>query len=112
MLRLLEVRPGHRVLDVGAGSGWTTALLARLVGPEGEALGIELEPDLVAWGSANLARVGSAGRIRQSEPGRLGAPDEGPWDRILVSAEATRSRRLSSTSSPTPGGWSCPWRAG
>src|SRR5204863_3431479 len=36
MLRLLEVRPGDRVLDVGAGSGWTTALLAHLTGPTGE----------------------------------------------------------------------------
>ena len=35
MLRLLHVPVGARVLDVGAGSGWTTALLARLVGPIG-----------------------------------------------------------------------------
>ena len=34
MLRLLQVAPGMWVLDVGAGSGWTTALLAHLVGPE------------------------------------------------------------------------------
>src|SRR5688500_15176745 len=33
MLRLLDVRPGQHVLDVGAGSGWTTALLGHLVGP-------------------------------------------------------------------------------
>ncbi|MEO7131377.1 MAG: protein-L-isoaspartate O-methyltransferase [Dermatophilaceae bacterium] len=90
MLRLLEVHPGQRVLDVGAGSGWSTALLAHLVGPTGEVLGLELEPELVDWGSANLAAMKSPGRIRAAAPDVLGAPKEGPWDRILVSAEATR----------------------
>lgn len=90
MLRLLDVHPGQRVLDVGAGSGWTTALLAHLVGPAGEVLGVELEPELVEWGSANLAASGSPARIRAAVPGVLGAPDEGPWDRVLVSAEADR----------------------
>ena len=48
MLRLLEVDRGMRVLDVGAGSGWTTALLAELVGPTGSVLGVEIAPRLVA----------------------------------------------------------------
>ncbi|MDN5789794.1 MAG: protein-L-isoaspartate O-methyltransferase [Micrococcales bacterium] len=90
MLRLLDVRPGQRALDVGAGSGWTTALLAHLVGPTGHVLGVELEPELVEWGSANLAASGSGARIRAADPDVLGAPDDAPWDRILVSAEAHR----------------------
>lgn len=89
LLRLLDVRPGQRVLDVGSGSGWTTALLASLVGDEGQVLGLELEPDLVAFGSRNLAATEQLqASIRQAEPGVLGAPDEAPWDRILVSAMA------------------------
>jgi protein-L-isoaspartate(D-aspartate) O-methyltransferase len=88
MLRLLDVRPGQRVLDVGAGSGWTTALLAHLVGPTGEVLGVELEPELVAFGAANLAATSQPwARIRQATPGVLGDPDHAPYDRILVSAE-------------------------
>src|SRR6478609_8802879 len=55
MLRLLDVQPGQRVLDVGSGSGWTTALLAHLTGPTGEVVGVELEPALARWGAANLA---------------------------------------------------------
>ena len=75
MLRLLEVRSVHRVLDVGSGSGWTTALLAHLTGPTGEVLGVELEPDLVEFGSANLAREDRPwASITAADPGVLGRP--------------------------------------
>lgn len=88
MLRLLDVRPGHRVLDVGTGSGWTTALLAHLVGATGEVIGVELEPELVRFGAANLAaRDQPWASIRQAQAGVLGVPDQAPYDRILVSAE-------------------------
>ncbi|GGL40439.1 methyltransferase domain-containing protein [Phycicoccus endophyticus] len=91
MLALLDVRPGQRVLDVGAGSGWTTALLAELVGPAGWVLGVERVPDLVAVAQENLAGAGvPRATVRLAEPGVLGAPHEGPYDRVLVSAMATR----------------------
>ncbi len=91
MLRLLAVRPGDRVLDVGAGSGWTTALLAHLTGSQGSVLGTEIEPALVAFGSANLARSGRGwASIEQAEAGVPGAPHRAPYDRVLVSAEARR----------------------
>jgi protein-L-isoaspartate(D-aspartate) O-methyltransferase len=91
MLRLLEVGPGDRVLDVGAGSGWTTALLAHLTGPDGSVTGVELVPELAEWGAANLGRTAYAwASIRQAVPDVLGWPDAAPYDRILVSADARR----------------------
>lgn len=88
MLRLLDIKPGERILDVGAGSGWSTALLAHLTGPTGEVVGVELIPELVELGSANLARSNQPwATIRQATPGVIGVPEEGPYDKILVSAE-------------------------
>jgi protein-L-isoaspartate(D-aspartate) O-methyltransferase len=95
MLSLLAVRPGDRVLDLGAGSGWTTALLAALVGESGTVLGVERVQDLIGPARRALADAregatapfGSA-EIRPAQPGVLGAPEDGPFDRVLVSAEA------------------------
>ena len=89
MLELLEVESGHRVLDVGSGSGWTTALLAQLVGPSGTVLGVELVPELAEWGAENLGRQETPwASIRRAEPDVLGNPSEAPFDRVLVSATA------------------------
>jgi protein-L-isoaspartate(D-aspartate) O-methyltransferase len=89
MLELLDVRAGDRVLDVGAGSGWTTALLAWLTGAAGKVVGVERVPGLVAAGAANVERAGMPwASLRQATPGLFGDPAEGPYDRILVSAQA------------------------
>ncbi|WP_413450253.1 methyltransferase domain-containing protein [Georgenia phoenicis] len=90
MLTLLDARPGHRVLDVGSGSGWTTAILAALVEPGGQVVGVELEPALVETGRANLAAAGVAAVIEPAVPGTLGLPHLAPFERILVSAESRR----------------------
>lgn len=89
MLRLLDVRPGQRVLDLGSGSGWTTALLGELVGPEGHVLGVERVPELVTSSRQALAGLDLPWtRVQPAESGVLGAPGQAPFDRVLVSAEA------------------------
>jgi protein-L-isoaspartate(D-aspartate) O-methyltransferase len=89
MLRLLAVQPGDRVLDVGAGSGWTTALLAFLTGPSGLVIGVELEPELAVFAAANVRRTERPwASVTVAANGVLGNPDHAPYDRILVSANA------------------------
>ncbi|MBD8080677.1 protein-L-isoaspartate O-methyltransferase family protein [Cellulosimicrobium arenosum] len=90
MLRLLDVPPGSRVLDVGAGSGWTTALLARLVGPTGQVVALERHADLAARAAASVRASGRTpwATVGTAEPGALGVPGQ-VFDRVLVSASAS-----------------------
>ena len=88
MLRLLDAQPGQKVLDVGSGSGWSTALLAEIVGPNGRVIGVERLEPLIATAREALGKDWPWAEIRRDVPGQLGAPDDGPYDRILVSAMA------------------------
>lgn len=89
MLQWLDPQPSDKVLDVGSGSGWTTALLAHLVGPRGSVYAVELVPELVQFGAHNAKRAGVK-NARFFEAGDvLGLLDFAPYNRILVSAAAT-----------------------
>lgn len=89
LLSLLEVAEGHRVLDVGSGSGWSTALLASLVGPTGAVHGVELVDELVERSRSSLAAYAMPwATVELAQSGSLGRPEHAPYDRILVSAEA------------------------
>lgn len=86
MLEKLAPQPGDTVLDVGTGSGWTTALLAYLVGEEGTVIGKEIVPELASFGAQNLERTDVQNARIEEAGDTLGAPDDAPFDRILVSA--------------------------
>lgn len=91
MLDLLDVERGQRVLDVGCGSGWTTALLGDLVGADGEVVGVEIVPELVTCGRENVRSYAMPWTcVEQAGEGVLGVPERAPYDRVLVSAEASR----------------------
>lgn len=89
MLEQLQVKKGMKVLDVGSGSGWTTAILQELVGQQGKVIGVERIPELVEFSQKNLQKVNSDASIIQATDA-LGYPSQAPYDRILVSAAATK----------------------
>lgn len=91
MLELLRVPEGARVLDVGSGSGWTTALLAMLTGPSGSVLGVDIVPELVSMGRDHLAAFRFPwASVEPAVHGVFGMPSAAPFDRILVSADPGR----------------------
>lgn len=87
MLELLGLRPSNRVLDVGSGSGYTTALLASLV-PDGEVTGIEIIPELAEIGKNNLAKYNFSNAEIKYGNGKLSTSKNEKYDRILVNAAA------------------------
>lgn len=89
MLERLRVRSGHKVLEIGYGSGWQTALLAHLVGPQGKVCAIELVPSLCEQGRNNLEKYPHL--IQRVElfcrNGEGGCLEAAPFDRIIAAAE-------------------------
>ena len=84
MLTVMEVRPGMKVLEIGAGSGYAAATLAAM---EAFVIGLEIQPRLAEWARANLDRAGLADHVRViAADGARGWRAEAPYDRILVSA--------------------------
>jgi SAM-dependent methyltransferase len=57
-IEALALRPGERVLDLGSGAGVDVFLAARLVGPAGRAIGVDMTPAMVAKARANATRAG------------------------------------------------------
>lgn len=88
MLEQLQPQAGDRVLDVGSGSGWTTALLAEIVGPDGRVYAIECVPQLRQFGEANVKKFGFQNIEFKTGDGSQGWPERAPFDLIEVAAAA------------------------
>lgn len=91
MLEELQPMPGNKILDVGSGSGWTTALLAHIVGKKGKVIGMERIKELCNFGINNVSKYHliEGGRVKIiCADGTKGYVNEAPYDRILVSAAA------------------------
>lgn len=90
MLELLDVEAGNKVMEVGTGSGWQTALLAYLVGENGKVMGIECVPELKMMTVSNLNKyreLAKRARISLGD-GSKGIPQAAPFDRIIAAAAA------------------------
>ena len=91
MLELLKPEKGDKILDIGSGSGWTSALLAHIVGKEGKIIAIEIIPELMEFGKKNVEKYNfvEKGIVKfVCADGSKGYQDEAPFDKILASASA------------------------
>src|SRR5690606_15664952 len=75
------VQPGDRVLEVGTGSGYTTAVLAALVGDSGRVTSMDVNPDLTARARA---RIDAATTVLVCGDGTYGHAAGAPFDRIIA----------------------------
>jgi len=85
MTDLLEVEPGHKVLEVGTGSGYQAAVLSGLVA---QVYTIEIVDPLAERARRQLAELGYRNVTVRSGDGYAGWPEEAPFDRIIVTAGA------------------------
>jgi protein-L-isoaspartate(D-aspartate) O-methyltransferase len=91
MLELLQPKEGHKILDIGSGSGYTTALLSHIVGQRGKVYGVEYIKELKKFGEDNIKKysyIKSGVTKMFCGDGTKGLKEEAPYDRILVSAMA------------------------
>jgi protein-L-isoaspartate(D-aspartate) O-methyltransferase len=88
MLDLLDALPGHRILEIGAGTGYNTALLAHLTGPTGSVTTIDIDPGVTAHARRALDATGHPDVTVITRDGALGDPDHAPYDRIIVTVGA------------------------
>lgn len=89
MLELLQPEKGNKIMDVGSGSGWQSALLAHIVGPKGKVFGIERISEVKKMGDENIGKYNFIKKgivVNLEMNAENGIPQEAPFDRIIAGA--------------------------
>jgi len=89
LIELLEPQEGNQILEIGFGTGWTTCILADLVGEKGKVYALEIDELIFYFGKSNIERYNfiDKGIVEVFlKDGSQGFPEKAPFDRILVSA--------------------------
>ena len=84
MLDQLDLKPGHRVLEIGAGTGYNAALIAHIVGQDGLVVTVDLDEDLTEAAREHLAAAGYPQVLVRTGDGADGYQEQAPYDRIIA----------------------------
>ncbi|WP_416976951.1 methyltransferase, FxLD system [Streptomyces sp. T028] len=87
-LEQLDARPGHKILEAGAGTGYNAALLGRLVTPGGHVWTVDVDQDLVDGAQKNLAQAGATNVQVVLGDGAAGLTEHAPYDRVQFTVGA------------------------
>ncbi len=84
MLDQLDLAPGQRVLEIGAGTGYNAALISHIVGPSGTVVSVDIQADLVEAAREHLASAGYSDVTVVAADGAEGYPPGAPYDRVIA----------------------------
>jgi protein-L-isoaspartate(D-aspartate) O-methyltransferase len=88
MIEMCELGPGHRVLEIGSGTGYNAAVLATIVGEGGKVTSLEIDPVFAREAREHLVRAGFARVDVIAADGWRGHAAAAPYDRIEVTASS------------------------
>ena len=86
MTHALELKLGEKVFEIGTGSGYQAAIIAKIVGPKGKVITTEVVPELVHFAKQNLKKSKIENVLILEEDGSKGMPSEAPFDKIIITA--------------------------
>lgn len=89
ILDLLKIEPGHKIFELGSGSGWNTSLLSYLVGKEGKVVSMEIIPEMATRAQKALEERHIHNALVVCGDGFEGSVVEAPYDRIIFTAGST-----------------------
>jgi protein-L-isoaspartate(D-aspartate) O-methyltransferase len=89
MIEQAGLRPGHRILEIGAGTGYNAAVLREVVGPAGRVVTVDIQPEVAQEAETHLRAAGHFDVVVATADGGFGYPAEAPYDCIMLTASAS-----------------------
>ena len=86
MTHALELQEGEKVFEIGTGSGYQAAIIAKAVGPKGKVITTEVVPELVSISRQNLAKANIKNVQVFEDDGSNGLKEEAPFDKIIITS--------------------------